>query len=825
MPQNRWLTGVPPVIVFLALILVAARAGPGTPSPLGLPSQVSQLEGTYTFLKDSDGAVPPAGVKILLAFSKGNVVLVSDPPEQAYTDSGTYQFQSGTLQRLVLPRLGKFVSSGSVSLQYGVLTLPFKLLSGGMGSSQWSAPASTSSADTTLATLRKIAQRVRSRFDLNLDPSIKGQILASITTSGQDRWQSFLDIGTDLSLAGQVDEAIWTLAQGVELKPDDPQLVNNFGHVLGLAFDNEDAHAVLLAARELDPQNYYVLANLAYTAYQLKRYDEAELAEQAAVAGNPIPENYWSLCKILTAKHDARANEACQQAQELGIVDILHPGASKPSGGGGGGGGGGSQAPPPDMPPGPDNAPPDDRPDLQAPASNEDQGAAGAATVDPDSNIYGQIGKRNPALDQKPPKPYHFPAAQGEINKEWVGHWEGYKVTGCIHRTRQFGQGLATTYVHENICHYAQKLSLDVTEDGAVSGKGEAVYVFYGKADNMMGMMVPLPMPPGGFFATFPGGYRVRKFEVRGQVEPDGSVFVGGRPEKEMYLLNVYEFQKIYGWNVFPPPENDPGAPGELRISKQGARWVMIGERTNKVSGMRYETTVFKSDRPFSMAKGCTILCPQGGLDKNTKKECQYSLKGGPVQISSDGNDLTATVQGGGVMASVSSTGAAGGKVEAGGAGAGINVGAGGETLGGDISLGGLGVSAEANYGKPGELQKAMAAEKMAGCSTAGPKVGTMKFGMTAGNAGWSVSRNPISGDETFSIGGSASMGGSLGRTQTKASADVRLIVSSKCGVMTTFKVTASKKKANELGPAGRECSQSVSLERTMVWGQSNIAE
>ena len=53
-----------------------------------------------------------------------------------------------------------------------------------------------------------------------------------------------------------------------------------------------------------------------------------------------------------------------------------------------------------------------------------------------------------------------------------------------------------------------------------------------------------------------------------------------------------------------------------------------------------------------------------------------------------------------------------------------------------------------------------------------------------------------------FSIDGSASRGGSLGKTQTKACADVRLIISSKCGVITTFKVPPSKKKANELGPA-----------------------
>jgi len=815
-----------------------AAAGAPARSLSGPASQVSQLDGTYTFLKDSDGAVPSAGLKILLTFSNGSVVMVSDPPQPAYTDSGTYQFQSGVLQRLVLPRLGKFVSTGTVNLQNGVLTLPFKLLSGGAGQSEWKAPA-TSSADTMLDAVRKIAHNVRTRLDPNLDPTVKLQILAAISP-GATRWQDFATVGTHLSLAGQVDEANWTFAQGVELKPDDPYLLNNFGHILGQEYDYEDAHAILLAARQLSPQNYYILANLGYTAYQLKNYDEAELVERAAVVGNPIPENYWSLCKILAAKHDARANQTCQQAQQLGIVGILQPGSSGDSGdedqGKKPGGSGDSQPPPgdsqppaPDSPPGPDNTAPDNRPDLKGPANNDDNGAESAPTVDPDSTIYSQIGKRNPALDQKKPDAYHYPPSQGEVNKEWAGHWEGYKVTGCIHRTRKFGQGLAMTLVHENICHYAQKLSLEVDKDGGITGKGEAVYVFYGKGDNPASMMLPLPMPPGGFFATFPGGYRVRKFDVGGQVLPDGSVYIGGRPEKEMYLLNVYEFQKIYGWNVFPPPVDHPGMPGELRISKQGTRWAMVGERTNKVSGMSYETTIFRSGSPFAMVKGCKILCPQSGVEKSVKPKCQLSAKADPVTISSDGKSVSASLSMKGGVAGED------GKVSTG-----INVEGGGETVGADLGMeaGGVnvGMTAEANYGKPGELQKAVNGENFAGCSSASPTVGTMKSGVTVGskvagngaNVGWSSSRNAVSGDETFSVGGTVSGSyafGPGGGLKAGVSGDMRLIISSKCGLMTTFKVQASGKASVDADPAGGECSVTASMQSTQVWGQSNIAE
>ena len=102
--------------------------------------------------------------------------------------------------------------------------------------------------------------------------------------------------------------------------------------------------------------------------------------------------------------------------------------------------------------------------------------------ADPDSTIIGQIGKRDREHDQKPPKPFEFPSNPkplAELSKaagQWGGHWEGYKVTGCIKRTRDFGSGLAKTRVKENICHYAKSLSFDVDEHGKIKGEGEVLY-------------------------------------------------------------------------------------------------------------------------------------------------------------------------------------------------------------------------------------------------------------------------------------------------------------------------------------------------------------
>ena len=133
--------------------------------------------------------------------------------------------------------------------------------------------------------------------------------------------------------------------------------------------------------------------------------------------------------------------------------------------------------------------------------------------------------------------------------------------------------------------------------------------MFYGKGDNPALIMSPIPLPPGGFFTTFQGGYRIRKFKIEGTVTPDGTVYIGGRPEKPMYLLNICKLQKIFGWNVFPPPPDHPGQPGILKIGRRGNEWTMEATSHNNVSDMNYETLIYKTDRKFNMVKGCKIYC------------------------------------------------------------------------------------------------------------------------------------------------------------------------------------------------------------------------
>jgi len=371
------------------------------------------------------------------------------------------------------------------------------------------------------------------------------------------------------------------------------------------------------------------------------------------------------------------------------------------------------------------------------------------------------------------------------------------------HRLHQAHAGFRAGARHharkENICHYAQRLSFDVDEKGKITGEGEALYVFYGKADNKATMFMPLLLPPGGFFATFQGGYRIRKFQVEGVVTPDGTVYIGGRPEKPMYLLNVYMLQKIYGWNVFPPPADDPGKPGLLQTGKRGEFWTMEAERYNTVSGMNYETLIFKTDEKFNMAKGCKIFCSQEPLDVKTSGDKLGELKcefgAGPVKIEGNNEELEA-----------------------------------------EIDTGLFKVKAGAKYGKPGDLGRLIREERTSGCEDAPEgEAGTMKLEATRASLGFTNERNPITGDETFQIGiieFPSNFG--VGPVKGEIKQSLTLVVNSRCGVGARYSVktkVGAEAEAEfggmeELGVDGMKACANCGKEKetsVTVWAGNNL--
>jgi len=795
--------------------------------PFGAFAQSSSVDGSYTFVQDSDGG-KRAGTEIILTLSKGTAILVSTPANPQLTDSGSFQYANGTLTSFVLPNVGKFARNASVSVTEGVLTLPFKLLSAGSGTSKWKAPAAepattkTARIDEKLEPLDAVLDKVLRQYEFRVPAQVRSILVSSLEGSQQDP-RSWARAGIGMNMAGYIPEAVWLLAKSAKLNPN-PQVLNNLGHVLRLDAENTLARNVFVAARTASPNNPFILNNLAYVNYNLGRLQEAEMAARRAVAVAPNEADYyWNLCKILTAQQRTTEAQAfCAEARNRGIGDILYPRKpqSKGSGDGEGDGDGegpgkGPGTPPPPKnppPPPPDDAPPppdrETRPDIKEPEQNDDSDYENAPEADPDASIIGQIGKRDRKNDQKPPKPYNFPSPGKKLADvspaaaQWVGHWEGEKVTGCINRVRNFGEGMATTKVHENLCHYVQKLSMDVDANGRITGEGEAIYVIYDKADVAATMMMPgIPFVPGGFFATFPGGYRLRKFDVKGQVMPDGTVYIGGRPEKPMYLLNVWMIQKIYGWNVFPPPANDPAKPGVLKIGKRGDTWSMEAFRQNAVSGMAYETVIYKTTKKYNMVKGCRVQCDSEAKLKDAEKKCSFTA--GPVKIEGNKQQLEA-----------------------------------------EVNMANFQIKAGANYGNEGDIDKLIKAQGKNQCTAQeglNEEAGTMKAQATVNKIGFSSERNPITGDETFSFGiMEADISESKGPFGGEAKTSLKFVVNSRCGFGLKWSVAGKVGAEGSTEAAGFEgldgadavdgmkvgggCAVEKELEVT-TWASGNIVD
>ena len=125
----------------LLVVFVVFLSGlPGIGADVGSSAPLT-LAGAYTFVSDAGGGAAPGSMQILLTFGEGKVILTSAPANPRYRDEGSFEYKSGTLVKLVLPHAGKFVSAGRVLRQGNTLILPFKLLSGGAGTSTWKLPA------------------------------------------------------------------------------------------------------------------------------------------------------------------------------------------------------------------------------------------------------------------------------------------------------------------------------------------------------------------------------------------------------------------------------------------------------------------------------------------------------------------------------------------------------------------------------------------------------------------------------------------------------------------------------------------------------------
>lgn len=115
------------IVLFFTLVLLAAAAPTGT----------------WRLVRESDGQTPKKGATVTLTFSGGTVSLKAVMPGETVTDSGTCTV-SGNLITVRFNEMGFGCDRASFTLNGNQLTLPFKVLSEGAGSSVWSKGGSLS---------------------------------------------------------------------------------------------------------------------------------------------------------------------------------------------------------------------------------------------------------------------------------------------------------------------------------------------------------------------------------------------------------------------------------------------------------------------------------------------------------------------------------------------------------------------------------------------------------------------------------------------------------------------------------------------------------
>jgi hypothetical protein len=130
------------ILALSLTLLLAATLAPAVAGPIsvGPADDSSALEGIWVWVKDSDGQTPVQGAVITLLFRPGGALDFSAfRPGEEFTDHGTWSLRGAraNLIALELPELGTKVDGRPFTLKGDVLTLPFTVINGVPGTSEW----------------------------------------------------------------------------------------------------------------------------------------------------------------------------------------------------------------------------------------------------------------------------------------------------------------------------------------------------------------------------------------------------------------------------------------------------------------------------------------------------------------------------------------------------------------------------------------------------------------------------------------------------------------------------------------------------------------
>src|SRR3954453_12176526 len=167
-----------------------------------------------------------------------------------------------------------------------------------------------------------------------------------------DRWSLFYDRGVALERAGQWQRAEADLSRALELKPEQPLVLNYLGYSWVDRGENLDRGLKMIEkAVELRPEDGYILDSLGWARYRLGEYATAaehlekptELVPEDPTINDHLGDAYWQTGRLIEARYQwQRALQLGPQENDVKPIEAkLERGLAQPAQPGQRSGGGG----------------------------------------------------------------------------------------------------------------------------------------------------------------------------------------------------------------------------------------------------------------------------------------------------------------------------------------------------------------------------------------------------------------------------------------------------------------------------------------------------
>lgn len=191
------------------------------------------------------------------------------------------------------------------------------------------------------------------------------------------------------------------------------------------------------------------------------------------------------------------------------------------------------------------------------------------------------------------------------IPASWVGRYQATIVSATSgmdgDQTTVFGQQMYQTTIVLKTMACAQQFTMDISQDGAITGRGRLMYIYRGTAGNPVAAMAPA-VGFGGFAVNLKDGRQYRDWTFSGTVTPDGEVEIRGIPDEMMDYINVNKPEKHRPWSALPPVDkNGMRGPFTMKLVEEKGRPTIRVDRFLQLDDalirrVHYQTMIYRTD-------------------------------------------------------------------------------------------------------------------------------------------------------------------------------------------------------------------------------------